>query len=308
MRTQLMMLTFIGTVAFAQGQNQSAPAVAEGPGVSQGESNETPQATPPGPGERGPQGRRFAGPDQQRGPGGPGERFANGGRGPLSGPMRDRGRGGMRPDGGGPEMAGGPGFGGGPEFSFEQGDEPGAMDGPEDEVVDYDDERGDGPELGGAPGFERSPEAFGPRREWGGFGGMSSPQRSLPPGAALQAVLGLEDKQVQTLRQLQREKARRLDEAQFQLRQKQDVLMDLLEQEDPDGTGLVAAVRSIHALRKQAGAIEKEFQAKTAAVLNDEQKARLHSFEESRQIPQAMQEAARFNLIRPMGTGRFPDE
>jgi hypothetical protein len=306
MKTQLMILTFIGTALFAQGQNQLAPAVAEGPGVSQGGSDGTPQANTPGPGERGPQGRRFAGPGQPGGHGGPGERFASAGRGPMSGPMSgpmpgprpSQGCPGLRPENGGPEMAGGPGFGGAPEFSFEHGSDVGQMDDPEDEDMDGDEELAEGPEFGGAPGFDRGPGVFGPRHGGEAFGPMG-----LPPGAALQAVLGLDDRQAQSLRQLQREKSRKLDEAQFQLRQKQGALMDLLEQEEPDGNALVSTVKSIHALRKQAGEIEKEFQAKTGAVLNEEQKTRLKSLQDRRQAPQAMQEAARFDLVRPMGGG-----
>jgi curved DNA-binding protein CbpA len=51
-------------------------------------------------------------------------------------------------------------------------------------------------------------------------------------------------------------------------------------------------------LRKQTGEIEKEFQAKTAAVLNDEQRAKLKSIQEARQIPSALDEAARFDLVQ----------
>ena len=298
MKIQLMILTFVGTMVFAQGQSQPAPAVAEGPGVSQGGSDEAPQANPPDPGERGPQARRFAGPEQPGGPGGPGERFASGGRGLMPGPMPGPGRPGMRPEGGGPEMADGPGFGGAPGFSFGQGQEAGQMDDPEDGAMDGDEEFGEGPEVGGAPGFDRGPGAFGPRHGGEGFGPVG-----LPPGAALQAMLGLDEKQAQSLRQLQREKAGKLDEAQLQLRQKQRTLMDQLEQEEPDGSALVSTVKSIHALRKQAGEIEKEFQVKAAAVLNEEQKSRLKSFQEARQIPRAMREAARFALVRPMGAG-----
>jgi Spy/CpxP family protein refolding chaperone len=214
----------------------------------------------------------------------------------------------MRPDAGGPEMAGGPGFGGGPDFSFEQGDEVEAMEGPEDGAADSDDDGADGAEFGGGPGFDWGPEAFGPSRGPGGFERMGPPQWGLPSGEALQAVLGLVDQQVQTLRQLQREKVRKSEEAQSQLRQEQVVLMDLLEQEDPDGTELVAAVKSIHALRKQVGEIQKDFQAKMAAVLNDEQRGKLQSVQEERQIPRAMQEAAMFNLIRPMGPAPRPEE
>jgi hypothetical protein len=182
------------------------------------------------------------------------------------------------------------------------------MDDPEDEDMDGDEELAEGPEFGGAPGFDRGPGAFGPRHGGEAFGSMGLPPGGLPPGglppgAALRAVLGLDDRQAQSLRQLQREKSRKLDEAQFQLRQKQGALMDLLEQEEPDGNALVSTVKSIHALRKQAGDVEKDFQAKTAAVLNEEQKTRLKSLQDRRQVPQAMQEAARFDLVRPMGAG-----
>lgn len=293
MKIQLMILTFVGTIVFAQGQSQPAPAVAEGPGVSRGGSDEALQANPPGPGERGPQGRRFAGPGQ---PGGPGERFASDGRGPMSGPMAGpmpgQGCPGMRPEDGGP----GPGFGVAPGLSFEQGPEAGQMDDPEDGDMDGDEELGEGPEFGSAPGFDRGPGALGPRRGLERFEPMG-----MPPGSALQAVLGLDEKQAQSLRQLHREMAGKLDEAQFQLRQKQGTLMDQLEPEEPDGSALVSTVKSIHALRKQAGEIEKEFQVKVAAVLNEQQQSRLKSFQEARQIPRAMQEAARFDLVRPMG-------
>jgi len=303
MKTRLMILAFIGTLGFAQGQSQPAPAAAEGPGVSQGGSNETPQANPPGPGERGPEGRRFADPGQPGGPGGPGERFASGGRGPMPGSTPGLGRPGMRPEDGGPEMEGGPGFGGAPGFSFEQGPEAGQMDDPEDGAMDGDEEFAEGPEFGGAPGFGGGPGVFGPRHGGEALGAMGLHLGGMRPGEALQAVLDLDEKQVQSLHQFQREKARKMDEAQFQLRQKQGTLMDLLEQEEPDGSALVSTVKSIHALRKQAGEIEREFREKTAAVLNEEQKRTLKSFQEARQIPQAMREAARFDLVRPMGAG-----
>jgi len=144
---------------------------------------------------------------------------------------------------------------------------------------------------------------FGPRHGGEALGAMGLHLGGMRPGEALQAVLDLDEKQVQSLHQFQREKARKMDEAQFQLRQKQGTLMDLLEQEEPDGSALVSTVKSIHALRKQAGEIEREFREKTAAVLNEEQKRTLKSFQEARQIPQAMREAARFDLVRPMGAG-----
>lgn len=138
--------------------------------------------------------------------------------------------------------------------------------------------------FGAGPG----PEAFGPML------------RRLPgeAGEALQAVLGLDDGQVRTLRQLRREKAERWIEARRQMDQKQASLLDLLEQEEPDGNALVSTVKSIHALRKQAGEIEKEFQAKTAATLNDEQRAKLKAIQEARQIRSALEEAARFDLVQ----------
>lgn len=202
----------------------------------------------------------------------------------------------MGPEGGF-EMAGGPEFDEGSSLAEMGPDESDANEGPggppEQAMVGQG--FGEGPWAGGGPGFGNGPAGqFGPRREQQSFGPMAP-----PPGDALQAVLGLDDKQVQSLRQLQREKSRKLDESQFQLRQKQDALMDLLEQEEPDGNALVSTVKSLHALRKQAGEIEKEFQAKTTAVLNEEQKTKLKSIQEQRQIPQARQEAARFNLPQP---------
>jgi Spy/CpxP family protein refolding chaperone len=203
------------------------------------------------------------------------------------------------------EILGGPEFGGASEF--DEGPDPEEMgpdeseagegpDGPPDQAMG-----GGGPEFGGWPGaagwpgFGNGPAGqFGPRPGPHSFGSMAP-----PPGDALQAVLGLNDQQVQSLRQFQREKSRKLDESQFQIRQKQDTLIDLLEQEEPDGSALVSAVKSLHALRKQAREIEKEFQAKTAAVLTDEQKTRLKSIQDRRRIPQARQEAARFGLLQP---------
>jgi Spy/CpxP family protein refolding chaperone len=124
-----------------------------------------------------------------------------------------------------------------------------------------------------------------------------------PPGEALQALLDLTDDQVRSLRRLQRERAVRLDEARLQLHQKQDNLLDLLEQEEPDGSALVSTVKSIHALRRQAREAEKEFQEKTSAILKEDQKTRWKSLQEAHQIPRAMREAARFDLVRPMEMG-----
>lgn len=210
----------------------------------------------------------------------------------------------MGPEGGF-EFAGGPESGGAPEFDEgpdSEGIGPDGADGnegpggPPDQAIGGGQGFGEGPGTGGGPGFGSGPAGqFGPRPGQQSFGPMGAP----PQGDALQAVLGLNDKQVQSLRQLQREKSRKLDELQFQLRQKQNALMDLLEQEEPDGSALVSTVKSLHALRKQAGEIDKEFQAKTAAVLTDEQKTKLKSIQEQRQIPQARQEAARFNLLQP---------
>ncbi|MDR3718409.1 MAG: periplasmic heavy metal sensor [Bryobacteraceae bacterium] len=139
--------------------------------------------------------------------------------------------------------------------------------------------------------------AFRAGPEPGGFGPGFGPMMQRP-GEALQAVLGLDDGQVQTLRQLQREKAGKLIEARRQLEQKQESLLDQLEQEEPDGAALVSTVKSIHALRKQVGEIEKEFQAKTAAALNDEQRAKLKAMQDACQIRSALDEAARFDLVQ----------
>jgi hypothetical protein len=309
MKTRLMIVTFIGTVILAQGQNQPAPAAAEGPGIAQDSSAEPAQANQPGPGQRGPRGpRKSRGPEARRsgGPGQTGGQFAGPEAEQMAGLRPGPGGPGMGPEGGF-EMAGGPESGGAPEFDegsspAEMGpDESDANEGPggPPEQAMGGQGFGEGPWAGGGPGFGNGPAGqFGPRREQQSFGPMGLPPGDAP-GNALQAVLSLDDKQVQSLRQLQREKSRKLDESQFQLRQKQDVLMDLLEQEEPDGNALVSTVKSLHALRKQAGEIEKEFQAKTAAVLNEEQKTKLKSIQEQRQIPQARQEAARFNLPQP---------
>jgi Spy/CpxP family protein refolding chaperone len=123
-------------------------------------------------------------------------------------------------------------------------------------------------------------------------------QRPGESGEALRAVLGLDDGQVQKLRHLQREKAGKLIEAQRELEQKQESLLDQLEQEEPDGAALVSTVKAIHALRKQAGEIEKEFQAKTAAVLNDAQRAKLKAIQDASQIRSALDEAAGFDLVQ----------
>jgi hypothetical protein len=292
MKTRLMMLAFIGTVCFAQGQNPPAPAAAEGPGASQGGSEEAPQAKPPGPGKRGPQGGRFRAPAQRDGVSGPGEQFAGDCRGPMPGPRPE-----MRSEGGALEAAGGPGFGGGPEFAFEEGDDPEDMSGPAAPGggLGFDQEIGGGPGIGGAPGSMQGRGPFGPRGERPAFGSMAQ-----PPLEALQAVLDLNDEQVRSLHQLQRKKAGKLDEARLQLFQKQGSLLDLLEQEEPDGNALVSTVKSIHALRKQAREIEKEFEVKTAALLNEDQKIRLKSIQDAQWIPRAMQEAASFDFVRPM--------
>ena len=114
-------------------------------------------------------------------------------------------------------------------------------------------------------------------------------------------MLGLGHKQVQSLRQLQREKARTQDEARFKLRQKQGDLLELLEQENPDGNALVSAVKSIHSLRLQAAETRKEIEAKIAAVLNAEQRTRLKAIYDARQAPRAMREADEFDLVRQAG-------
>ena len=292
MRIRLMMLTFIATLALARGQNPPVPGAVEGPGVS-GDAERTPRASYPGPGKRNPQDRRFRPPAHQGAPGGPGEQFEADGRGP----MQEMG----------PE-AGWPGFDGGPEFAFERGSGPDAMAGPEgldagpdgfpSEGMDGDQEFGTGPAFGEAPGMVRGPGSFGPRPGRPAFGMMAP-----PPGEALQALLDLTDDQVRSLRRLQRERAVRLDEARLQLHQKQDNLLDLLEQEEPDGSALVSTVKSIHALRRQAREAEKEFQEKTSAILNEDQKTRWKSLQEAHQIPRAMREAARFDLVRPMEMG-----
>jgi hypothetical protein len=200
----------------------------------------------------------------------------------------------MGPEGGGPGPAAGPGLGDGPEFAFEQGSDPDEMAGLEEPGMDSGEDLRAGPAFGGAPGSVRGPGPFGPRP-----GGPDFGITAAPPGEALQAFLGLNDEQVRSLRRLQRERAGKLDEARLQLHRRQGALLDLLEQEEPDGNALVSTVKSIHALRKQAREIEKEFREKTAAVLNEDQQTRLKSIQDANQIPRAMREAARLDLIRP---------
>jgi Spy/CpxP family protein refolding chaperone len=207
------------------------------------------------------------------------------------------------PESGSPDLAGTP------AISFDQDDQGDDRE----EIDDPDDGPGgapgdleqisQGPRGEGGPGFGAGPGMpFGAVREWGGFGPRFSPMMQRP-GEALQAVLGLDDGQVQKLRQLQREKADKLIEARRELEQKQLSLLDQLEQEEPDGAALVSTVKSIHALRKQAGEIEKEFQARTAAVLNDEQRAKVKAIQETRQIRSALDEAARFDLVQRAENG-----
>ena len=65
----------------------------------------------------------------------------------------------------------------------------------------------------------------------------------------------------------------------------------------------MSTVKSIHALRKQAREADKEFQEKTSAVLNEDQKTRWKSLQEAHQIQRAMREAVRFDLVRPIEMG-----
>lgn len=277
MRFRWMILAFIGTVFIAQAQNAPAPAAAQGPEMSPGASPGVSQSAPDGNSRMNPAGPRKPGPQAWRA-----SRTAQPGG----------------PESGSPDLAGGP------AISFDQddqGDDREEIDDPDDGpggAPDDMEQISEGPRGNGGPGFGGGPRMpFGAGRERGGFGPRFSPMMQRP-GEALQAVLGLDDGQVQTLRQLQREKAGKLIEARRQLEQQQLSLLDQLEQEEPDGAVLVSTVKSIHALRKQAGEIEKEFQARTAAALNDEQRAKLKAIQETRQIRSALDEAARFDLVQ----------
>lgn len=288
MKFRWMILTLIGTVFIAQAQNAPAPAAAPGPealpeappGSWQNAPDRDPAMNPPGPGRRGPQSLRSAG-NWQRG--GPGEQFASIERGAMTGSEWTDPR----------SEAGGPDSAAEPVIRFEQGGEAGAMENPEvfGDGPDGAEEFGPAPRWGGGPGNGAGPGS--PFRTGPGMGAFRFMRP--PAGEALQAVLGLEDAQARKLRQLRLERAESLIEARRQFEHQQAGLMDLLEQEDPDGRALVSTVKSIHALRKQAVEIEKEFQSKTAATLNDEQRAKLKALQAARLMRGEANEAGELN-------------
>jgi|GEM_PF-2293914 len=288
MKLRWLILSSFVTLFIAQAQTAPAPAAAEGPEATPGVAR-TPagdsQVNPPGPGKRALARRR---PARSAQPGGPGDEMTAGGPGPQAGPGG--------PEGPDPEMA---------SLFFEQADEPEEIEGPEDPDGAPADEMGPeqgpgrgGPGFGGGPGM---PPPGGPQQ----MGGFSRPF-AQPALEALQDVLGLDDGQARALRGLEREKARKALDVRQQFEQQQETLLELLEQEEPDGSALVSTVKALHALRKQAGEIEKEFQARTAATLNEAQRAKLKAIQDAQQTRGALGEAARLGFLPrvPGGPGQ----
>jgi Spy/CpxP family protein refolding chaperone len=122
---------------------------------------------------------------------------------------------------------------------------------------------------------QRGPNGPGPNGHPGGPPGAGAPS----PDEVLRAVLGFTDAQLAQLHALLDSRRAAGEARRAPLESAHKALHDAVEATTPDPTAIGNAVLAVRALEKQAQAANDAFKTAFAAILTDEQKAKLEQIE-----------------------------
>src|SRR5260370_18294275 len=114
----------------------------------------------------------------------------------------------------------------------------------------------------------------------------------------LKAVLGLSDAQLQSLGQLEQQKAQALQPIAQHVQQDQQQLESLLQSSSPDPAAVGKLIIEISTLGRQVQKPINNFQTQAANLLTPDHKAKLHTLSQALVLHLAAQHAASLGRVR----------
>jgi Spy/CpxP family protein refolding chaperone len=115
----------------------------------------------------------------------------------------------------------------------------------------------------------------------------------------LKAVLGLSDAQIQSLGQLEQQKAQAVQPIAQHIQQDQQQLDTLLQSSSPDPVAVGKLIIEISTLGRQVQQILNNSQTQAANLLTPDQKAKLQTLSQVLVLQLAAQQAANLGLVSP---------
>lgn len=137
--------------------------------------------------------------------------------------------------------------------------------------------------------------------------GLLAAQAPAPvPADALKAYLGLQDSQIESLRQLHQQHAQAMRSMMAELVAKQQALREQLDRGSTDATALGKALLEIESLRKRLMQAHEAVRNQALNLLTSEQRAKLDSLEQARKLEPAFRQAEALGLLAPPAPNAWP--
>ncbi len=132
-------------------------------------------------------------------------------------------------------------------------------------------------------------------------------QAPAPPGPdALKSYLGLQDSQIESLRQLRQQHAQATQSMLAELAAKQQALREQLDRGSTDAAALGKALLEIESLRKRLTDASQALRTQAVGVLTGDQRAKLEALEQARKLEPAIRQAEALGLLAPLAPDLWP--
>lgn len=137
--------------------------------------------------------------------------------------------------------------------------------------------------------------------------GVLAAQTPAPlPVDALKNYLGLQDSQIQSLRQFQQQHFQAVRPLIAELAAKHEALREQLDRGSADAAALGKALLEIESLRKRLADAHTAARNQALGVLTGDQRAKLEALEQARKLAPAIRQAEALGLLAPAGPQGWP--
>ncbi|MCS7315230.1 MAG: hypothetical protein RMI94_04810 [Bryobacterales bacterium] len=116
---------------------------------------------------------------------------------------------------------------------------------------------------------------------------------------ALKSYLGLQDSQIESLRQLRQQQTQAIQSLVAELAARQRALREQLDRGVTDTAALGRALLEIEGLRKRLTEVENAARNQALAILSSDQRAKLDALEQARKLEAAVRQAIALGLLAP---------
>lgn len=140
-------------------------------------------------------------------------------------------------------------------------------------------------------------------------GALAAQAPAPTPAQALTSYLGLQDSQIESLRQLHRQHAQTMQAMMAELTAKQRALREQLDRGSTEPMALGKALLEIESLRKRLMQAQEAVRSQALNLLSSGQRAKLDALEQARKLEPAVRQAEALGLLEPtaldpwLGTG-----